>query len=88
MSDRANLFLNDWFGGHIGPVPAGEKLGASVRLVGQLRKDATAAGIPLEEIRDAAGGDLIRKVLQALDVAAALNREVARVPESPLPVEG
>jgi hypothetical protein len=87
MSDRAHHFLNEWFGGHIGPLPAGERLGASVRLAAHCRQDATAAGIPLHEIRDAVGGDLIRKIMQALDIAAPLNHEVPLVPESPVPVE-
>jgi hypothetical protein len=87
MSDRAHQFLNDWFGGHIGPLPAVERLAAAARLAVQCRRDATAAGIPLQEIRDAAGGDLIRKILHALDIAADLNREVPLVPEPPVAVE-
>ena len=61
MSDRARYFLNEWLGKHIAPLPAVERLAASVRLALQCRHDATAAGIPLQEIRDAVGGDLIRK---------------------------
>jgi hypothetical protein len=88
MSDRAHQFLNDWFGNHIGPLPAVERLAASVRLAVKCRQDATAAGISLQEIRDAVGGDLIRKILQALAVAAALHQEVALVPETSVLVEG
>jgi hypothetical protein len=88
MSDRAYHFLNDWFGAHIGPLPAGERLATSVRLAVQCRQDAIAAGIPLEEIRDAVGGNLIRKVLQALDLAVTLNHEVPLVPEASVLVEG
>jgi hypothetical protein len=73
MSDRAQHFLNDWFGQHIGPIPAGERLTALVRLTAQCRRDAITAGIPLHEVRDAAGGDLIRKVLQALDIAGTFK---------------
>jgi len=87
MSDRAYHFLNDWFVGHMGPLPAGERLAASVRLAAQCRQDATAAGIPSQEIRDAVGGELIRKILQALDIAAALNHEVPLVPETSVLVE-
>jgi hypothetical protein len=87
MSDRAYDFLNDWFGRNIGPLPAVQRLAAAARLAVQCRRDATAAGIPLQEIRDAAGGDLIKKILQALDIAADLNRDVPLVPQTSAPVE-
>ena len=77
MSDRARHFMNDWLGEHVGALPAVERVAASVRLTVQCRLDATAAGIPLQEIRDEAGGDLIRKILQALTVASALQHEVS-----------
>jgi hypothetical protein len=83
MSDRARLFLDDWFGKHMGPLPAVKRLGASVRLATQCRQHAVAAGIPLQEIRDAVGGDLIRKILQVLDSVAALHDEVPLAPETP-----
>jgi hypothetical protein len=88
MSDRARHFLNDWFGRHIEPLPAIERLAASVRLAARCRRDATTAGIPLQEIREAVGGDLIRKILQVLDIAAALHEEVTLVPETSVLVEG
>jgi hypothetical protein len=87
MSDRARHFLNDWFGKHVEPLPVVERLAASVRLATLCRQDATAAGIPLQEIRDAAGGDLIRKILQALDITAVLHEEVSLVPETSALVE-
>jgi hypothetical protein len=59
-----------------------------MRLAGQCRKNAAANGIPLQEIRDAVGGDLIRKILQALDIAAALRDQVPLVPETSALVEG
>lgn len=37
------------------------------------------AGIPLQEIRDEVGGDLIRKILEALDIAADLHDQVQPV---------
>jgi len=88
MSERAGLFLNDWFGKHIRPLPAVQRLAASVRLATQCRQDAVAAGVPLQEIRDAVGGDLIRKILQLLDIAATLQEEVPFVPEPSALVEG
>ncbi|MGB6537861.1 MAG: hypothetical protein WBF58_18070 [Xanthobacteraceae bacterium] len=87
MSDRARDFLDDWFGKHIALLPAGKRLAASVLLAAQCRVDATALGIPLQEIRDAAGGDLIRKILQVLDFVGALQDEISLVPESPALVE-
>jgi hypothetical protein len=81
MSDRARLFLDDWFGKHIGPLPPVKRLAASVRMATQCRLDAVASSIPLQEIRDAVGGDLIRKILQVLDSATTLHDEVPLVPE-------
>jgi hypothetical protein len=88
MSNRARDFLNDWLGRNIQPLMAVERVAASVRLATQCRRDAVTAGIPLQEIRDAVGGDLIRKILQALDVAATLHDQVRLVPETSAMVEG
>lgn len=87
MSDRAGQFLNDWFGAHIGALPAVQRLATAVRLAVQCRQDATAAGIPLQEIRDAAGGDLIRKILRALDIAGDLSGEAPIVAQNSALVE-
>ena len=46
------------------------------------------AGIPLQEIRDEVGGDLIRKILEALDIAADLHDQFRVVPETSALVEG
>lgn len=48
--------------------------------------------IPLQEIRDAAGGDLIRKILEALDTAARHGNDAPLVPKAggelePAPIE-
>jgi hypothetical protein len=60
-----------------------------VRLADQCRKDATAGGIPLQEIRDEVGGDLIRAILHVLDgVAADLEDQIPLVPETSNFVEG
>jgi hypothetical protein len=56
----------------------------AVRLATACRKDATARGIPLQEIRDESAGDLILKMLQALDAAA---RNVGIAPEIETTVE-
>lgn len=84
MSDMARDFLNEWLGTHIKPLVPLERVAASVRLAVQCRRDATSAGIPLQSIRDAAEGDLIRKILQALDVAAALHEQARPAPETPV----
>ena len=63
------------------PLPEPFRLAQAVRLATQCREDATAAGIPLLEIRKAAGGDLIRKLLDALDTAARLDNETSLAPE-------
>ena len=88
MSDRARDFMNDWLGNHVGALPEVERVAASVRLAVQCRRDATTAGIPLQEIREAAGGDVIRKILQALTVASALQHEISPAQEIPALAEG
>jgi hypothetical protein len=74
--------MNDWLGKHVGALPAIERVAASVRLTARCRQDATTAGIPLQEIRDAVGGNLIRKILQALTIASALQHEVSPAQEA------
>ena len=89
MSDRARDFLNDWLFGHIKPLQPHKRVAVSVRLADQCRKDATVSGIPLQEIRDEVGGDLIRAILHVLDsVAADLHDQIARVPQTSDLVEG
>ena len=81
MSDRAREFLIDWFSSHVQPLPAARRLAEAVRLATKCRADATAAGIPQQEIRDMANGDLILKLLQALDAAARLDEDAPIAPE-------
>lgn len=80
MSDRARDFLIDWFSSHVQPLPAVRRLAEAVRLATKCRVDATAAGIPLQEIREVAN-DLILKLLQALDAAARLDEDAPIAPE-------
>lgn len=82
MSERAHSFLIHWFTGHVQSLPEPFRLAQAVRLATQCRKDATAAGIPLLEIREAVEGDLIRKLLDALDTAARLDNEAPLAPEA------
>jgi hypothetical protein len=81
MSDRARDFLIDWFSSHVQPLPAVRRLAEAVRLATKCRADATAAGIPLQEIRDVAHGDLILKLIQALDAAGRLDEDTTIAPE-------
>lgn len=82
MSNRAHEFLVDWLDQHIRPLPAVKRLAASARLAAQCRLDATAADIPLQEIRDVAGGDFIRLILEALNVVAVSHDDVPLVPQA------
>ena len=81
MSDRAREFLIDWFSAHVQPLPAVRRLAEAVRLATKCRADATASGIPMQEIRDVAGGDLILRLIQALDAAARLDEDGSIAPE-------
>jgi hypothetical protein len=81
MSDRAREFLIHWFSGNVEALPPALRLAAAVRLATECRKDAVMAGIPPHEIRSAVGGDLIRKILEALNAAARLNNEAPLAPE-------
>lgn len=87
MSDRAGDFLIEWFAQHVQALPPVQRLAEAVRLATDCRKDAVAAGIDLQDIRDVAGGDLIRKILQALDTAARLSSETPLAPNIDVPVE-
>lgn len=81
MSDQAREFLIDWFSGHVQPLPAVRRLAEAVRLATKCRADAPAAGIPLQEIREAVGGDLILRLLEALDAASRLDEDTSLAPE-------
>ncbi len=87
MSDRADDFLILWFAQHVKALPAVLRLAEAVRLATDCRKDAVAAGIPLQEIRDAAGGDLIRKILEALNAAVGRGDEAPLAPDLDVPAE-
>lgn len=81
MSDRAQAFLVNWLSEHARPLPLTRRVAEAVRLASACRKDATAASIPQQEIRDASGGDLILQMLRALDMAAHLAEDVGIAPE-------
>jgi hypothetical protein len=87
MSDRARAFLISWLSGHVHSLPVTGRVAEAVRLATACRKDATAAGIPLQEIRDVSDGDLILEMLRALDTAAHLADDVGIAPEIETTVE-
>jgi hypothetical protein len=87
MSYRARAFLISWLSEHAHPLPITRRLAEAVRLATACRKDATAAGIPLQEIRQVSEGDLIMAMLRALDTAAHLAEDVRITPEIETTVE-
>lgn len=87
MSERAGDFLIHWFTRHVRPLPAVQRLAEAVRLATDCRRDAVAAGIHLQEIRDAAGGDLIRKILEALNMPALVADAAPLAPDIEVAVE-
>jgi len=87
MSDRAGDFLIHWLTHHVHALPPVQRLAEAVRLATECRKDAVAAGIPLQEIRDVAGGDLIRKILEALGTPALVADAAPLAPDIDVPVE-
>ncbi len=87
MSERAQTFLSNWLSEHTHPLPVTRRMAEAVRLATACRKDATAAGIPLQDIRDVSDGDVILKMLRALDTAAQLAEDVGIAPEIETAVE-
>jgi hypothetical protein len=87
MSERARAFLTDWLSGHTHPLPVTRRMAEAVRIATSCRKDATAVGIPLQEIRHVSDGDLILKILRALDTAAHLAEDVGIAPKIETTVE-
>jgi hypothetical protein len=77
MSERTREFLEHWLSGHVGAVADEYRMRETVRLVAQCRDDAIRAGIPPDELRAAAGGNLIQCMLAVLSAAAARTRQTA-----------
>ena len=87
MSDRAGDFLIHWLTQHVQALPPVQRLAEAVRLATDCRRDAVAAGIPLQEIRDVAGGDLIRKILEALNTPVLIADVAPLAPDIEVAVE-
>lgn len=77
MSERAREFLEHWVSDHVGAVADEYRMRETVRLVALCREDAIRAGIAPDELRTAAGGNLIQCMLAALSAAAARTRQTA-----------
>jgi hypothetical protein len=77
MSEQAREFLEHWLSGHVGAVADEYRMRETVRLVALCREDAIHAGIPPDELRAAAGGNLIQFMLAALSEAAARTKQTA-----------
>ena len=77
MSERAREFLEHWVSGHVGAVADEYRMRETVRLVALCRDDAIRAGIAPDELRAAAGGNLIQWMLAVLSAAAARTRQTA-----------
>jgi hypothetical protein len=77
MSERAREFLEHWVSDHVGAVADEYRMRETVRLVALCRDDAIRAGIAPDELRAAAGGNLIQCMLAVLSAAAARTRQTA-----------
>jgi hypothetical protein len=77
MSEQAREFLEHWLSGHVGAVADEYRMRETVRLVALCREDAIHAGIPPDELRAVAGGNLIQFMLAALSEAAARTKQTA-----------
>ena len=77
MSEQAHQFLKLWTSKHVEPVPETHTLREAVRLVLDCRADAVMADVPAEELRAAAGDDMIRYMLMALTVTSMRTNGVA-----------
>jgi hypothetical protein len=92
MSDRAREFLAQWKSEHVLPVPDTHQLREAGRLAAMCREDANCACIPPQELRIAAGHNMIRNMLAALaategpsdenkgDTQSILHRLFAHIP--------
>jgi hypothetical protein len=75
MSERAREFLEHWLSDHVGAVADEYRMRETVRLVALCREDAIRAGIAPDELRTAAGGNLIQCMLATLSAAAARTKQ-------------
>jgi hypothetical protein len=67
MTQRAKEFLDYWESEHVEAVAESDKADEARQLALACREDALRAGIAEKDIEEAAGGDLMGNMLQALD---------------------
>jgi hypothetical protein len=79
MSERAREFLEHWVSDHVEAVADEYRMRETVRLVALCREEAIRAGIPPDELRTAAGGNLIQCMLAALSAVAARTKEAVKM---------
>jgi len=70
MTDRAKEFLNHWESEHVRAVQHARKRDEAECLARECLADANRAGITEQDLEDAADGDLVRNMLEALEAAA------------------
>jgi hypothetical protein len=73
MSDRAREFIDHWESEHVEAVPDSEKGREAERLATMCREDAIRAGVSVQDLEAAVGGDLIRNMLDALEATKNRN---------------
>ena len=66
MSDRAEEFLDYWCSEHVKTVPEARKQEEADALAAACLLDAATAGIQAGDIQEAAGGDLVKYMLEKL----------------------
>lgn len=76
---RAHKFLLEWVADHVPPVPVRERPALAEALAKQCLADVPHYDLSEEEVREAAGCDLVRLMRDALDVIARGER-IKRIP--------
>jgi hypothetical protein len=76
MSDRAREFIDHWESEHVEAVPDAEKAGEAERLATMCREDAIRAGISVQDLEAAVGGDLIKNMREALEAVENHDAEI------------
>jgi hypothetical protein len=73
MNDRAREFIDHWESENVEAVPDADKSREAERLAAMCREDAIRAGISIQDLDAAGGGDLMRNMREALEAAENRN---------------
>lgn len=76
---QAHKFLLDWVSDHVPPVPVRERPKLAQALASQCLADIHAFGLTLEDVKEAAGCDLVELMRDALDMVGRGER-IKRIP--------